>query len=325
MARFILVAVALLIGARTVSAETDDEAAAREFSAAQDDFAASRYDAACTKLETSVRLRMQVRPLGLLAACYEKQGRLATAWRTFKDVRRRADGLGDPDLAAAAAEHVARLEPKLARLTLQVPDRVDGLVIKLDGSAVASSELDKPFELDAGVHVLVVSATNGQASKQDIPIRDGELKHVTVPKLAPTPASEPVPSKPPTETPTPTPSPRPGEHGRRKLVGLATLGAGVLVLGVGGYFGLSARSTWNDARDAGCADTGRCPTQAGVDLVDDAHGKGRLSTLFIVAGAVVAATGVVLWVTAPRRAERRTSVAPVVGQRTAGLVLRGAF
>lgn len=318
MSRSLLACVVVCVCAgRVLDAAANPDEAARYFADAQDDFAAGRYDASCKKLEISVRMRMQIRPLGLLAACYEKLGRLATAWRMFKDVRVRAEAMNDPDIANAAAGHVDDLEPRLARLIIKVPSelQVAGCVIALDGKELTQSELDKPLEIDAGVHVLAVSTRDGKNS-QEITIRDGEIKSAPFPKLELTNA----------EATQPAPPPATLTKSKRKIAGVATLGTGVVVLGVGAFLGLSARSRWGDAKAAGCTESGRCPTQAGVDLVNAANGKATASTILIAAGTVVAATGAILWLTAPKqRAERSVSVTPLVADTSAGLVVRGWF
>jgi hypothetical protein len=190
-------------------------------------------------------------------------------------------------------------------------------VVTLDGTELTQSEFGKPLELeiDAGVHVLAVSTGDGKNS-QEITIRDGEIKSAPFPKLELTKA-EPTRSMPPPER---------QPKSKRKLAGVAMFGTGVIVLGVGAFLGVSARSQWSDAKAVGCTEGGRCPTQAGVDLVDAASAKATASTILVATGTVVAATGVILWLTAPKqRNERSVSVTPLVGNTSTGLVVRGWF
>jgi tetratricopeptide (TPR) repeat protein len=125
---------------------------------------------------------------------------------------------------------------------------------------------------------------------------------------------------PPPESPATPPPPR----SKRRILALGVAGAGVVATAIGSVYGLSARSKWNDAKDLGCADDGTCPTQQGVDLATDAGHRGTLGTVLFVAGVGLTGAGVVLYLTAPRP-ERATTVAPLVGPRTGGLIVRGSF
>jgi len=65
--------------------------------------------------------------------------------------------------------------------------------------------------------------------------------------------------------------------------------------------GVIAHGKWSDAK-AVCNGSTTCATQADADrasmISDDAKSKGNLATLFVIAGGLVAAGGVVLWATA---------------------------
>lgn len=98
-------------------------------------------------------------------------------------------------------------------------------------------------------------------------------------------------------------------------------GAGVVGLGVGTVFGLVALSKKSAAQTA-CPD--RCATSTGVTDWNDARSAGNLSTVGFVAGGVLVAAGVVLWLaTPPARGEAGAGVA--VGIAPGALELRGAW
>jgi hypothetical protein len=117
--------------------------------------------------------------------------------------------------------------------------------------------------------------------------------------------------------PPPVDAPR-GRSSPLRWVGLGAAGAGVIALGVGTVFGLSAKSTWDDAKAAGCDDDGVCPNRASADLVDDARSKATLSTITVVTGVGLVAGGVLLYLFAPRE---RAAVAPVVGVLPGGAAI----
>jgi hypothetical protein len=109
-----------------------------------------------------------------------------------------------------------------------------------------------------------------------------------------------------------------------KIVGLATAGAGVAALVLGTVYAISARSTWNDAKDLGCDGDGVCTTQTGADLVDDAGSKATVATVAVSAGLVLAAGGVALWLFAPS-GETRMSPAVSIVPGSVSLGVRGSF
>lgn len=295
-----LLIVALVCASSIARADVDGDTAKRLFDEAVDDFSNNRIDAACPKLESSIRLRPEIKPLGLLAACYEKQGKLATAYRTFKDVRKKAEAANDNDTAVAAAGHVARLDPKVARLTI-----TSAVAVTLDGKPFA--DVGKPYEIDAGKHKVTAGAF-----EKEVEIKDGDAATVEVPKpdtVGPGPI-----------VPKPTPGPA---KSNRKLIGIGVLGGGVAITAVGGLFGLQAKSRWDEAQDKhGCNDDGDCTDNAGLRLIDSANSKGKLSTIFVGVGLAAVAGGVVLWITAPKATEKNSLALTTTGR---DLVLLGRF
>lgn len=109
----------------------------------------------------------------------------------------------------------------------------------------------------------------------------------------------------------------------RGTLGLVVAGVGVIGLGVGTVLGLGAKSTFDDS-DPHCDDAGMCD-QTGVDLRSDAVDQGNLATIVFIGGGVLAATGVVLWATAPSD-EPKTGALPLrVVATPAGLRVDGSF
>ena len=70
-----------------------------------------------------------------LANCYEKLGRTATAWATYREAASAANAAGRSDYVATAQRHADALAPHLARLTVSVAQPVDGLLVMRDGVA----------------------------------------------------------------------------------------------------------------------------------------------------------------------------------------------
>jgi hypothetical protein len=104
-------------------------------------------------------------------------------------------------------------------------------------------------------------------------------------------------------------------------------GLGIVGLGVGGAFALSAKSKY-DASLQNCAQANKdACTAEGVSQRNDARSAGNIATIALAAGGAALLGGVVLWFTAPKESGRasapnaRIGLAPTLG----GAMLRGQW
>jgi hypothetical protein len=145
-----------------VAAQTETRAAVAEalYRQARDLMAAGKYDQACPKFAESQRLDPATGTLLNLAACHEKQGRLATAWLEYSDAQMAARRDARDDRVDYARTRAQELEPKLSRLTLSLASGADdaALSIELDGASVGRAVLGAPTPVDPGLHTVRVSA-----------------------------------------------------------------------------------------------------------------------------------------------------------------------
>ena len=96
---------------------------------------------------------------------------------------------------------------------------------------------------------------------------------------------------------------------------------------VGGVFGLSAKTSYDDSL-AFCPKNKNLCTQPGVDARDDARTKGNVASVAMIAGGALVATGAVLWITAPsekNRTKGSLGVTPTVGAAMTGVHVQGAW
>ncbi|MEO8878026.1 MAG: hypothetical protein ABI461_20710, partial [Polyangiaceae bacterium] len=125
--------------------------------------------------------------------------------------------------------------------------------------------------------------------------------------------------------PTPLASPSPvarSTSSAQRTIGLVAAGIGIGGLAAGGIFGIIAKSQ-NDAAVNNHCTNDRCD-QRGLDLTSDARTSAAISTVAIAGGGVALISGVVLFVTAPKRSSRTAwTVAPTVGPQGASFSLRG--
>ena len=100
------------------------------------------YDEACKKLEGSQKLDPGAGTLLNLAACYEKNGQIASAWVTYKDAAAASAGRHQ-DWVDQANTKVTELEPKLSHLTIVVQQSLPNLEIRRDGVVIPSPTIDR--------------------------------------------------------------------------------------------------------------------------------------------------------------------------------------
>ena len=96
---------------------------------------AGKLDEACPKLEESQKLSPRAATLIEVAACHEKQGKIATAWSEYIDAEADARKEGRKPLEKDAQARSVKIEAKIPRVTINVPSPIDGMEIKIDGQA----------------------------------------------------------------------------------------------------------------------------------------------------------------------------------------------
>lgn len=111
-----------------------------------------KYADACPKLEESQRLDPGDGTLLRLAWCDEMLGKLATSWALFREGLASAKKSNNDARIKFATEHLAAIEPKLSKVTIQVSPgaAVEGLEIRWDGKTLSKSEWNSEFPVDPG-------------------------------------------------------------------------------------------------------------------------------------------------------------------------------
>jgi hypothetical protein len=292
---------------------------------ARDLMAAGNLDEACPKFAESQRLDPATGTLLNLAACHERQGKLATAWLEYSDVIVGARRDGRQDRVDYATERAAALEPKLSRLTLVLAPEADdpSLVLELDGAGLGRAAIGVPTPVDPGKHVVRASAPGKKAWEQEVTIgAEADQQTLTIPKLedAPVEAAPPA-AHPASVMTTPTPSaPTGDELGTRPLPQSVYLAGGVtLALGVGtavtGLTYLNKRESYHDARSKG-------PSPQLENQERSAQRWGYANIAFWVATAAGAGVTTYLYVTRPKRATS-ARIVPLIGPDRVGLGVSG--
>ncbi len=297
--------------------------------------AAGKYAEACPKFADSQRLGPSVSTLLNLANCWEKLGRTATAWATFREAASAANAAGRKDYLATALRRADALAPKLARLLLTVaPPAAPGLTVKRDGVVVDSAEWGSGIPVDPGTHAVEASAPGHKSWTVSVEIaQDGVQSSVTVPVLEEAPADAPpaapavtVPSAAPVslvgaQTPSDTAAPNTGNT--QRIVGAVLGGVGIVGAGVGGLLALGAKNKYDGSLDNCDKDNVNLCSPTGLQQRNSARSEGNVATVFVGGGGALLVAGVVTWLTAPHASNPAAAfqVLPTLG----GVMARGAW
>jgi hypothetical protein len=180
-ARLVAALVALALSAQPFAAEAQDPQRLTAAKALFDHAIAAMdqgdYATACRELEEVGRLEPKAIGARLtLAECYERAGRLATAWTAYALAEEAAMQASQPDRQKRAHDRGEALKAKLGRLALEVPGEVralPGLEIRLDGEVMPPAMWSVPMPLDRGQHTVSVSAAGKRAISKSVEIADG--------------------------------------------------------------------------------------------------------------------------------------------------------
>ena len=333
----------LLLTATPVAAAdsaADKASAEALFDAALQLMKQGNYAEACPKLENSQRIDPGVGTLLYLGECYERVGRTASAWATFREAASQAEASGQAKRAKAARERIAKLEPDLSYLTIEVAEGTRtllGLRIRRDGADAGTGIIGAAVPVDPGPVKVEVSAPEHESFTVTVRIQPRARQTVLIPTLAQVesphgegavplaavPLADQGPTPPPSSQvapPAPSAEPSKSDGSAQRVIGVAVAGLGLVGIGVGTYFGLSAMSSEKTA-DKECTAT-QCDTQTALDASTDAHHKATASNVAFAVGGGLVAVGAVVFFTAPHRSSS-VGVAPVFAPGFAGVSVGG--
>ena len=207
------------------------------------------------------------------AVCERGLGLVAAAMRDFREVARRAPLDPNPSKqlwAKHAADEADKLEKRVPRVMIAATGAPPGTTIALDGITLPEAALGAPLPVDPGEHVLTARAPGHLDERRVFSVAERDDLKLAV-DLRPIPKPMPLP------------------EATRSYVGPAvTLGAGLVVSGVGVSLGLFARAERDDACDTS-ARPYRCHDAEGLDR---ARSLATASTIVTAAGSAIALFGV---------------------------------
>jgi len=196
------------------------------------------YANACQKFQGSLELDAALGTMLRLADCYDRAGKTASAWSTFRDAAALARSNGEVEREQIAEQRAADAETRLPKLKLVFGDPVipKDLTIRLNGEPLPRAAWEVPLPVDPGLQKLDASAEarRSWSTSIDVP-RGATTREVVVPALPPLPKEPPLT---PTVAPAAEAARAPTSAGPfyQDLLGDTLLAAGVAAGAVGGYF-----------------------------------------------------------------------------------------
>lgn len=284
-------------------------------------YQAGEYDKASERLERAFSL-LEAPSLGLWSArALEKRGQLVkAAERYLKTTRLPVEAGGEAAVQerakSDAAAELEALKPRIPALVISIeganPEEVE---VTVNGAPIKTALIGTARPTDPGV-VEVVARSGQEEVRQTVELAEGQSRTLTlnletgeaVASAGPDPTDAP-----PKDAGAPAPS---GPKARWQIpVGWTTLGLGVAGLAVGGVAAGMAAGEYETA-SAGCNDNS-CP-DGFEDQIAGYNTLRIVSSVGFIAGGVLAAAGITLLITAPKRSEA-AFVAPMIGFGTLGV------
>ena len=316
----------------------DPEAAAADamFAEARRLLAAGDVKAACPKFAESYRLDPALGSLLNLAACHEKEGRVATAWSEYRDAEAQALKAKDDKRAAYSKKQAAAIEPRVPRLAIAVTETPPGFAVTRNAAPVGEAAYGMSLPIDPGPQDLAATAPGRERWTKRVTLAEGARLRLVVPDLAvakeaPAVAAKhsPGPVDSTTTAPLPSTPPEPlapPPSSGHRVAGFAVGGVGLAALAAGAVFaGLTAGQK--------AAADERCPNKQcdalGLDDIATARTYAWVSDLTFGAGGALVLIGGILALTAkptpPAPSSGALHVVPVVGSRSGGVVIGASF
>jgi hypothetical protein len=190
------------------------------------------------------------------------------------------------------------------------------VTVTADGNPLATKLDGQSVPMNPGAHSFRFELPGGTSGTVSVLVKEGEQAQRVAVVLQPEPAAvatqAPPAEAPPTAATTEPVKPLARDHrgAAQRAIGLVLGGLGVVGVGIGAGIAIDAKSKDNAARNEG--GTG------GDTSSKNAVSQGNVGTVVFVTGAVVAAAGIVVWLTAPR-------AKMAVGTDGSELLLRGSF
>lgn len=327
------VTLGLALAAPRAAYAGDPAAADALFQAGKKLMGEKKYADACPKFDASYELDPTLGTLLNLADCYEKLGRVATAWSKWGEAQEKA--LREDDKRADyAKQRRDALTPRLPKVTIHVGKEVPGVDILWDGKKLSPAVFGVELPVDPIEHDLEVVRDDGvRLDQQRVPVTAEKGKREISLDLEALDKANPrkvVPKDLP-----PPPPPLPAKNTQR-LAGLVVGGFGAAALVTAGVLEAVALAKKSGA-DAPASCVNKFCTPGGLEEINSARTFAEAGQWIGIGGLVAFAVGTTLLLTAPptqpapARAGRPDPLRPTLwaspwaGPTGGGLVVGGSL
>ena len=298
------------------------------FRQGRDLLAAGKLAEACAAFEESEKLQPAVTTLLNLAGCRERLGQFATAWGLFLDAARDTRSASDAashQLHDVAQAKAAKLEPRVSRLTINVPQQsqVDGLEIMRGRDRVEPGLWNRALPIDGGTYTITARAPGANPWSTQVTVApEADTRTVQIPDLRnlPRDVDHPAPVKRPVVARAPAPKPAPAAPQASSRGPLMFAAGAVALLGGTLGFELWAESKYDAAKH-------EVMSQARRDELYDAATTRRYAAQGLaVAGVVTAGAAVWLYLRdRDRESDKPTAARVRIVPSATGFALAGQF
>ena len=259
---------------------------------------------AIEKLDRAEKLHHAPTTLFKLGECNIKLGHLVLGSEHLRRLTRETLDPKAPPAFVTAQKNAQKLldetTPKIAQLHVTVTLAAPGLQpqVTIDGEAVPPAMVDLDRPTDPGAHTVEATAQGYLKATQQVTLKEGEKKAITltpeidknaVAATPPTPARLETPPQPPPEPPPPAPAPEPKSNSWR-TVGWALVGVGAAGIATGLVAGALGLGTKSSLEDKCGASRNQCPADQ-QDGIDRLQTEATIGTIGFVVGGVGLVSG----------------------------------
>lgn len=327
MSRFLALLLVLLACVWALPAAAQDDTAAKAFAEGRRLFNEGEPGLALPLFREALERTDSPNARLFIARCLRDTGKLVEAYiemrRTLEDARElAADEKRYEATRDAAAAELAKLDKRVGRVVVAVPDEVDAPTITVAGRALAAAERGQPAPVMPGEIDVSVTAEGWEAAAKKVVVAAGQLETVvmTMTRKSGGPA---VTAEPP------APAPDAPEEVDRGFGVVRALGIGVAVLGLGGVVMAAVTGSMVqsnvDQIEAECGGT-RCTDPSYGELIDDTKTLQLLTNIGAFAGGGLLVAGTLMIIFGgpddDSEAAARMSLVPLPGGFAAGYSLR---
>ena len=267
-----------------------------------------------------------------VARAQVKLGKLLEAKATYQTIVDEKLPPYAPDEFFTAQNDAKKEQADLTNRIPSVRVEVNGVpsgqtaTVKLDGVALAASDLGKPLARNPGAHTVVVSLAGRPDIVRNVTLREGGSESVIL-EMSVTTVTAPTvsgavtaPQVTATTTPSSSPTAAPNKRGGLPVVSIAAFGVGAAGLVTGAVFGGLTLGKYNDYNAK--------PTR---EALDQGRLFGLVTDIGFGAAIVGAGVGAIYWLVSRPESEKPAPVrggvviAPVVGATSGGVSVSGDF